>query len=62
MPEVFLLSNVVLSTQYEEKFSKDHYPFGSNNFYFKIYVYNLKPFSTVSVSFKVLFSCMNKQV
>ena len=50
MDEVFLLTNVELSSEYEEKFSKDYYPFGSNNFHFKIYVYNLTPYSTIAVS------------
>ena len=50
MDEVFLLTNIELSSEYEEKFSKDHFSFGSDNFHFKIYVYNLTPYSTVAVS------------
>ena len=50
MDEDFLITNVELSSQYEEKFSKEHFSFGSENFSFRIYVYNLTPFSTVSVS------------
>ncbi|CAB3988893.1 Hypothetical predicted protein [Paramuricea clavata] len=50
LQEFYWVTNVDLSSQYEKKFSKDDYPFGSEDFYFKIYVYNLTPYSTVSVS------------
>ncbi|XP_028390886.1 attractin-like isoform X2 [Dendronephthya gigantea] len=50
LEEVFHITNVELTSKYEEKFSKDNYPFGSNNFHFKIYVYNIPQYSSVSVS------------
>ncbi len=61
-PEVYWITNVELSLQYEEKFSKDDFQFGSNNFHFKIYIYNLTPFSSVSVSSKVVssYACQNQ--
>lgn len=50
MEEFQTASNINLSSQYKQSFSKDEFSFGSGNFNFKIYVYNLTPFSSVSVS------------
>jgi hypothetical protein len=61
MDEVFWITNVELSSQYEEKFSKDDFSFGSNHFNFKIYVYNLTPYSVVSVSNEI-FSNVKKRL
>lgn len=48
--ELLLLTHIELLSEYQEKFSKASFKFGSNNFHFKIYVYDITPFSSISVS------------